>query len=169
MTSGALELQNALDILGKEFVEDYILHEIIKVYAGEGVKIDTKHIEIIIRQMMKKVIVLESGESDLIQGQEMDIDVFNEAVAKCVAEGKEVPKMKQLVTGITKVSCKTKSFLSAASFQEAMRVLPDAAIKGSVDVLRGPKENLIIGRIIPGGTGFEKHRELSPDERYLNM
>lgn len=169
LTAGALDLQEALDILGKEFVEDYILHEIIKVYAGEGVKIDTKHIEIIIRQMMKKVIVLESGESDFIQGQEIDIDVFNDVVAKCEEEGKEPPKMKQLVTGITRVSVKTKSFLSAASFQEAMRVLPDAAIKGSVDTLKGPKENLIIGRIIPGGTGFEKHQPVSPDERYLDL
>lgn len=169
MTSGALELQSALDILGKEFIEDYILHEIIKVYAGEGVKIDTKHIEIIIRQMMKKVIIVDAGESDFIQGQEVDIDVYNEAVSSCVAEGKEPPKMKQLVTGITKIAGKTKSFLSAASFQEAMRVLPDAAIKGSVDTLRGPKENLIIGRIIPGGTGFAKHREVPPEERYLDI
>ena len=169
MTSGALELQSALDILGKEFIEDYILHEIIKVYAGEGVKIDTKHIEIIIRQMMKKVIIVDAGESDFIQGQEVDIDVYSAAVATCEAEGKEPPKMKQLVTGITKVAGKTKSFLSAASFQEAMRVLPDAAIKGSVDTLRGPKENLIIGRIIPGGTGFAKHREVPPEERYLDM
>ena len=169
MTSGALELQSALDILGKEFIEDYILHEIIKVYAGEGVKIDTKHIEIIIRQMMKKVIIVDAGESDFIQGQEVDIDVYNSAVSICEAEGKEPPKMKQLVTGITKVAGKTKSFLSAASFQEAMRVLPDAAIKGSVDTLRGPKENLIIGRIIPGGTGFAKHREVPPEERYLDM
>ena len=169
LTGGALELQSALDILGKEFVEDYILHEIIKVYAGEGVKIDTKHIEIIIRQMMKKVIIIESGESDFVKGQEIDIDVFNEAVEMCESEGKEPPKMKQLVTGITKVAGKTKSFLSAASFQEAMRVLPDAAIKGSVDTLKGPKENLIIGRIIPGGTGFEKHQELPQEERYLDM
>ena len=106
---------------------------------------------------------------NFIQGQEVDIDVYSAAVATCEAEGKEPPKMKQLVTGITKVAGKTKSFLSAASFQEAMRVLPDAAIKGSVDTLRGPKENLIIGRIIPGGTGFAKHREVPPEERYLDM
>lgn len=169
ITTGALDLQEALDILGKEFVEDYILHEIIKVYAGEGVKIDIKHIEIIIRQMMKKVMIVESGESELIQGQKVDIDVFKNVVKACEKEGKEPPKMKQLVTGITKISGKTKSFLSAASFQEAMRVLPDAAIKGSVDNLKGLKENLIIGRIIPGGTGFEKHQELPVDERYLDI
>lgn len=169
LTTGALELQNALDLNGKEFVEDYIVHEILKVYAGEGVKIDTKHIEIIVRQMMKKVIVTDIGDSNLIQGQEIDIDVFENEVERLKLEGGELPTMQQLVTGITKISTKTKSFLSAASFQEAMRVLPDAAIKGSVDRLMGPKENLIIGRIIPAGTGFEKHKDITSEERYLDL
>lgn len=169
LTLGSLDLQNALDILGKEFVENYILHEIIKVYAGEGVKIDTKHIEVIIRQMMKKVLIVDAGQSDFIQGQEIDIDDFRDMVKLCEEEGKEPPKMKQLVTGITKVASKTKSFLSAASFQEAMRVLPDAAIKGSVDILKGPKENLMIGRIIPGGTGFAKHHDIAPEDKYLDI
>ena len=119
--------------------------------------------------MMKKVIVTNVGESKFIQGQEIDIDVFNDECETLRALGKELPQMQQLVTGITKVASKTKSFLSAASFQEAMRVLPDAAIKGSIDYLKGPKENLIIGRIIPGGTGYEHHVNLPEEERYLDL
>lgn len=169
LTTGALKLQEALNILGKEFVEEYILHEILKVYAGEGVSIDTKHIEIIIKQMMRKVTISNPGDSLYEFGQVVDIDDFNDEVEALVSEGKTPPTMTQNVTGIKKVAINAKSYLAAASFQEAGRILTEAAIRGKVDNLKGLKENLIIGKLIPCGTGFGAHYDIPEEEKYLDI
>ena len=169
LTTGALELQEALDILGKEFVEEYILNEILKVYAGEGVSIDNKHIEIIIKQMMRRVTIDNPGDSMFEREQVVDIDDFKTVSELLTKEGKEPPTMTQNVTGIKKVAINAKSYFAAASFQEAGRILTEAAIRGKVDTLKGLKENLIIGRLIPCGTGFSSHYDVPEEEKYLDI
>lgn len=169
LTTGALKLQEALDILGKEFVEEYILNEILKVYAGEGVSIDNKHIEIIIKQMMRRVTIDNPGDSMFENGQVVDIDDFKTVSELLTKEGKEPPTMTQNVTGIKKVAINAKSYFAAASFQEAGRILTEAAIRGKVDTLKGLKENLIIGRLIPCGTGFSSHYDVPEEEKYLDI
>ena len=129
LTTGALKLEEALDILGKEFVEEYILNEILKVYAGEGVSIDNKHIEIIIKQMMRRVTIDNPGDSMFESGQVVDIDDFKTVSELLTKEGKEPPTMTQNVTGIKKVAINAKSYFAAASFQEAGRILTEAAIR----------------------------------------
>ena len=169
LTTGALKLQEALEILGREFVENYILNEILKVYAGEGVSIDNKHIEVIIKQMMRKVKIDNPGDSIYENGEIIDIDDFNDEVEAMIAEGKTPPTMIQTVTGIKKVATNAKSYLAAASFQEAGRILTEAAIRGKVDNLKGLKENLIIGRLIPCGTGYASHYDVPEGEEYLDV
>ncbi|MBR6322944.1 MAG: DNA-directed RNA polymerase subunit beta', partial [Lachnospiraceae bacterium] len=137
-------------------------------YRLQGVEINDKHIEIIVRQMLKKVRVEECGDSDVLPGITMDVLNFNEMNEKLVAEGKEPAIGTQIMLGITKASLATESFLSAASFQETTKVLTEAAINGKVDHLMGLKENVLIGNLIPAGTGMKRYRDirLDSDERF---
>jgi DNA-directed RNA polymerase subunit beta' len=151
--AGALVPHDILDVLGVEALSDYLTQEIQDVYRLQGVKINDKHIEVIVRQMMQKVEVQEVGDSTFLVGEHIDRGEFDEIVAGFKAEGKRPPVGKPVLQGITKASLQTRSFISAASFQETTRVLTEAATQGKVDSLRGLKENVIVGRLIPAGTG----------------
>ena len=133
------------------------------MYRLQGVEINDKHIEVIVRQMLKKVKIEESGESDLLPGISMDVLEYNDLNETLIAEGKEPAVGKQVMLGITKASLATDSFLSAASFQETTKVLTEAAINGKVDHLIGLKENVIIGKLIPAGTGMKRYRNVTLD------
>ncbi|MEE4164221.1 MAG: DNA-directed RNA polymerase subunit beta', partial [Woeseiaceae bacterium] len=153
---------NPHDILrlqGVEDLADYLVKEIQDVYRLQGVKINDKHIEVIIRQMLRKVNVLEPGESNYLRGEQIDKARFFEVSDQLIAQGKEPPIVEPVLLGITKASLATESFISAASFQETTRVLTEAAVRGLRDDLRGLKENVIVGRLIPAGTGFAHHAE----------
>ena len=149
-----------LKIKGLRAVQDYMLQEVQRVYRLQGVDINDKHIEVIVRQMLKKVRVEERGDTDLLPGTMVDVLEFNEINEQMEAEGKEPAKGEQIMLGITKASLATDSFLSAASFQETTKVLTEAAIKGKVDHLVGLKENVIIGKHITAGTGMKKYRDV---------
>ncbi len=140
-----------------------MLREVQRVYRLQGVEINDKHIEMIVRQMLKKIRVEESGDSDVLPGVSMNVLDFNEMNEALIAEGKEPAEGKQVMLGITKASLATDSFLSAASFQETTKVLTEAAINGKVDHLIGLKENVLIGKLIPAGTGMKRYREISLD------
>jgi DNA-directed RNA polymerase subunit beta' len=132
------------------------VREIQRIYASQGVTIHDKHIEIIIRQMFSRVKIIDSGDSMLLKGEIMEQEKFNEANAKLKEDGKKPAQCKSILLGISKVALSTNSFLSAASFQETSRVLIGASLMGKVDDLKGLKENVIIGKLIPAGTGFKK-------------
>ena len=145
-------------ILGIEALTEYYVHEVQEVYRLQGVVINDKHIETILRQMLKKVEIKEQGDTKFLFGElvdKIDLDIINENLKK---EGKKPAVAERMLLGITKASLQTNSFISAASFQETTRVLTDAAIKGKVDYLKGLKENVIVGRLIPAGTGHTKIR-----------
>jgi len=153
---------NPHDILrlqGVENLADYLVREIQDVYRLQGVKINDKHIEVIIRQMLRKVIVATPGESSYLRGEQIDKARYFEALEQLEAQGKELLTIDPVLLGITKASLATESFISAASFQETTRVLTEAAVRGLRDDLRGLKENVIVGRLIPAGTGFAHHAE----------
>ncbi len=150
---GALVPHDILDIMGVEALSEYLTNEVQDVYRLQGVKINDKHIEVIMRQMMQKVEITEVGDSTYLVGELEDRIVFDEAVQKALDAGKQPPVGKPVLQGITKASLQTRSFLSAASFQETTRVLTEAAVQGKVDPLRGLKENVTVGRLIPAGTG----------------
>ena len=147
-----------------------MLREVQRVYRLQGVDIADKHIEVIVRQMLKKVRVEENGDADFLPGTLVDVLEFEEINEKLKAEGKEEAVGTQIMLGITKAALATNSFLSAASFQETTKVLTEAAIKGKVDPLIGLKENVIIGKLIPAGTGMKRYRDvrLSTDDRIAN-
>jgi DNA-directed RNA polymerase subunit beta' len=138
---------------------DYLVREIQDVYRLQGVKINDKHIEVIIRQMLRKVNVTTPGESNYLRGEQVDKARFLEVAEQLEAQGKEALATEPVLLGITKASLATESFISAASFQETTRVLTEAAVRGLRDELRGLKENVIVGRLIPAGTGFAHHAE----------
>ncbi|MBR3036276.1 MAG: DNA-directed RNA polymerase subunit beta', partial [Lachnospiraceae bacterium] len=163
ITEGSINPHDILRIQGLRAVQDYMLHEVQRPYRLQGVEINDKHIEIIVRQMLKKIRIDVSGDSGVLVGTTMDVLDFNEMNEKLVAEGKEPAVGTQAMLGITKASLATDSFLSAASFQETTKVLTEAAINGKVDHLVGLKENVLIGNLIPAGTGMKKYRELSLD------
>ena len=153
---------NPHDILrlqGVEQLADYLVREIQDVYRLQGVKINDKHIEVIIRQMLRKVNVVTAGESSYLRGEQIDKARFFEMAEQLEAQGKEPLTIEPVLLGITKASLATESFISAASFQETTRVLTEAAVRGLKDDLRGLKENVIVGRLIPAGTGFAHHAE----------
>ena len=135
------------------------MNEVQEVYRLQGVKINDKHIETIVRQMLRKAIILNPGETELLEGEMMELSEVLAANAKAEAEGKIPASYERQLLGITKASLSTESFISAASFQETTRVLTEAAVQGKQDPLRGLKENVIVGRLIPAGTGFAYHRE----------
>ena len=160
LTEGSINPNEILQIKGREGVHKYLTTEVQKVYRNQGVDINDKHIEVICRQMLKKVKIENSGDTSFFDGSLVDIYQFEEENEKMKAEGKTPAKGSVTLLGITKASLATDSFLSAASFQETTRVLTDAAIKGKVDNLMGLKENVIIGKLIPAGTGLMKYRGL---------
>ena len=160
LTEGSINPNEILLIKGREGVHKYLTTEVQKVYRNQGVDINDKHIEVICRQMLKKVKIEDSGDTSFFDGSLVDIYQYEEENEKMIAEGKTPAKASVTLLGITKASLATDSFLSAASFQETTRVLTDAAIKGKVDNLMGLKENVIIGKLIPAGTGLMKYRGL---------
>ena len=162
MTNGAVYPQDILKTQGVKGVQDYILREIQTVYRSQGVDINDKHVEIIVRQMLKKVQVENPGDTDILPGEKLDLYRFEEENLKALEEGKRPATGKRTLLGITKAALATESFLSAASFQETARVLTEAAIKNKVDPLIGLKENVIIGKLIPAGTGISEYKGLSP-------
>ena len=160
LTEGSLDPHDIIRIKGEVAVQNYLIEEVQKVYRTQGVNIDDKHIEIVARQMLRKVYVEEEGDTDLIADSTIDMVEFNRANKEAIAVGKKPAKGRKVLLGITKVALLTDSFLSAASFQETARVLTDAAIKGKVDKLQGLKENVIIGRLIPAGTGIVNSNDI---------
>ena len=156
-----------LAIKGVEELAGYLVNEIQDVYRLQGVAINDKHIEVIVRQMLQKVEIDDSGETDLIQGEQVDKTEFDEVNARAAAEGKKPATAHPVLLGITKASLQTRSFISAASFQETTRVLTEAAVNGKADTLDGLKENVIVGRLIPAGTGamMNKIREVADQAR----
>ena len=158
LTEGSIDPHDILNIQGVRKVQDYLLKEVQKVYRKEGVDINDKHIEMIVRQMMRKMYIVDPGDSDFLPDTAVDIVEFEETNEKLIAEGKKPAVGKEELKGITKASLTTESFLSAASFQETTRVLTEASINGKIDRLQGLKENVIIGRTIPTGTGMKKYQ-----------
>ena len=166
LIEGSINPLDLLRFLGVKAVQDYILREVLSVYHSQGVGIADKHIEVIVRQMLRKVRVEDSGDTDLLPGSLVDIFSFESTNEKTIQDGGRPAIAKRVLLGITKASLATDSFLSAASFQETTRVLTDAAIKGKVDPLLGLKENVIIGKLIPAGTGLRKYRDIELHEAY---
>jgi len=163
LTDGSADPQELLELQGKEAVQRYLTNEAQKVYRSQGVDINDKHVEIIIRQMLRRVRIEEPGDSGLLPGELIEAADFGRMNAEVVSQGGEPATAATVLLGITKASLTTESFLSAASFQETTRVLTEAAITGKVDYLRGLKENVVIGKLIPAGTGIEKRRALAED------
>ena len=163
LTEGSVNPHDLLKIKGIRAVQDYMLREVQRVYRLQGVDIADKHIEVIVRQMLKKIRIETNGDSDFLPGTLVDVLEFEDMNEQLKAEGKEPAEGKQVMLGITKASLATNSFLSAASFQETTKVLTEAAIKGKIDPLIGLKENVIIGKLIPAGTGMKRYRNVSLD------
>ena len=160
LTEGAADPHEMLEILGPNAVQEYLLSEIQKVYRLQGVTINDKHIELIISQMLRKVRITEPGDSDFFWGEQIDKDSFLRENERISEAGGQPAEAEPILLGITKASVETESFISAASFQETTRVLTDAATLGKVDKLEGFKENVIMGHLIPAGTGLPKYRRL---------
>lgn len=160
LTEGSIEPKNYLSIAGLNATESYLLKEVQKVYRMQGVEIDDKHVEVMVRQMLRKVRIIEAGDTKLLPGSLVDIHNFTDANREAFKHRKRPATAKPVLLGITKASLETESFLSAASFQETTRVLTDAAIKGKRDDLLGLKENVIIGKLIPAGTGMRRYSDV---------
>mgnify|MGYP004635779807 FL=1 len=167
LTEGSVNPHDILRIKGVRAVQDYMIQEVQRVYRLQGVEINDKHIEVIVRQMLQKIRVEEAGDTDFLPGTQVDILDFEDTNEKMIEEGKEPAEGKQVMLGITKASLATNSFLSAASFQETTKVLTEAAIKGKVDPLIGMKENVIIGKLIPAGTGMKRYRNVHLNTEYM--
>ena len=154
---GSPNPHDILAVLGDKELQRYLVNEVQEVYRLQGVTINDKHIEIIVRQMLRRVRIEEVGDTDFLVGEQVDKFVFQEENDRVLSQGKRPATAKPLLLGITKASLSTDSFISAASFQETTRVLTEAAINGKVDDLRGLKENVIVGRLIPAGTGLNNY------------
>ena len=164
LTEGSINPNDLLRIKGLKGLQDYLLSEVIMIYKGQDVTINDKHIEVIIRQMLKKVTIESSGDTNLLPGDKVDVYDYEAENDRVLAEGGVPATAKRALLGITKAALSTDSFLSSASFQETSRVLTDAALRGKVDYLKGLKENVIIGKLIPAGTGLKQYREIYPVE-----
>ena len=164
LTDGSIDPKEILRIKGIRGVQNYILQEVQRVYRNQGVEINDKHIEVMVRQMLRKIRIVDSGDTTLLPGSFVDLHEYEKANKEAILSGKEPAVAKPVLLGITKASLETDSFLSAASFQETTRVLTDAAIKGKVDKLLGLKENVIIGKLIPAGTGMNQYRNIQFEE-----
>lgn len=160
LMDGSSNPHDILRVLGVKELAKYLVDEVQEVYRLQGVKINDKHIEVIVRQMLRRVRIKEVGDTNLLIDDQVERYVFEEENAKAFAEGKRPATAEPLLLGITKASLSTESFISAASFQETTKVLTQAAIEGKVDALRGLKENVIMGRLIPAGTGIPRYRHL---------
>ena len=160
LTEGSLNPHDILRICGLKATQRYIVQQVLSVYKSQGVGINDKHIEVMVRQMLRKVRIEEAGNTSMLPGEDVDVAIFNENNTAALDAGKTPAKGKPILLGITKASLATDSFLSAASFQETTRVLTDAAIKGKEDPLLGLKENVIIGKLIPAGTGMRRYRDV---------
>jgi DNA-directed RNA polymerase subunit beta' len=160
LTEGPVNPHDILRIKGPRAVQEYLLNEVQEVYRLQGVKINDKHIGVIVRQMLQKVKVVDPGDTDFLEGESVDKLIFRERNDRVVKKGDKPATSEPLLLGITKASLTTQSFVSAASFQETTRVLTDAAIKGAKDDLLGLKENIIIGHLIPAGTGVYRYSEI---------
>jgi DNA-directed RNA polymerase subunit beta' len=160
LTEGSINPHDILKIKGIKGVQTYLLQEVQKVYRLQGVDINDRHIEVIVRQMLRKVRIEDAGDTDLLPGGLIDIFEFERENERVISEGGMPAQAKRVLLGITKASLATDSFLSAASFQETTRVLTEAAIKGKSDPLVGLKENVIIGKLIPAGTGMSRYRDI---------
>jgi DNA-directed RNA polymerase subunit beta' len=172
LVEGPRDPKELLEIRGVAETQAYLVEEVQKVYRDQGVSIHDKHIELIVRQMLRRVQVVEPGESDFLPGQQVDARRFREANRHLVEEGKRPAEARPIIMGITKASLATDSWLSAASFQETTRVLTEAAIESKSDTLRGLKENIIIGKLIPAGTGMGMYRNVetsAPDYRPMDF
>ncbi|MFC4713802.1 DNA-directed RNA polymerase subunit beta' [Planococcus dechangensis] len=164
LTDGSIDPKQLLQVKEVQSVQLYLLKEVQKVYRMQGVEIGDKHVEVMVRQMFRKVRVIEAGDTDLLPGSLLDIHQFTEANEKAVLAGNMPATSRPVILGITKASLETESFLSAASFQETTRVLTDAAIKGKRDELLGLKENVIIGKLVPAGTGMQRYRQIEIEQ-----
>lgn len=160
ITEGSIDPKELIVVKDVATVQNYLLKEVQKVYRSQGVEIGDKHVEVMVRQMLRKVRVIEAGDTDLLPGSLLDIHQFAEANAVVLKSNKVPATCRPVILGITKASLETESFLSAASFQETTRVLTDAAIKGKTDELLGLKENVIIGKLVPAGTGMQRYRQI---------
>ena len=169
LTEGSVNPHDILKIKGVRAVQDYMLQEVQRVYRLQGVEINDKHIEVIVRQMLKKIRIEEAGDTEFLPGTNVDILEFEDVNKALEEEGKEPATGEQIMLGITKASLATNSFLSAASFQETTKVLTEAAIKGKIDPLVGLKENVIIGKHIPAGTGMNKYRDIHLDSNAVKV
>lgn len=157
LTEGHPELHDILAIKGEKYLASYLVDEIQDVYRFQGVGIDDKHIEVIVRQMLKKVSIIDPGDTTFLVDEQVDKAEFKAENLRIIAEGGQPAQAQSLVLGITQASLTTSSFISAASFQETTKVLTEAALRGKVDNLRGLKENVIVGRLIPAGTGYREY------------
>jgi DNA-directed RNA polymerase subunit beta' len=161
LIDGPVVPQDILKVSGDKKLQEYLVNEVQEVYRLQGVSINDKHIEVIVRQMLRKVRIEEPGDASFLTGQQVDRFAFLEENKKVVKKGGKPAGATPILLGITKASLNTESFISAASFQETTRVLSEAAASGRVDYLRGLKENIIMGHLIPAGTGFGTHRNIS--------
>ena len=164
LTEGSIYPQDILQIKGIIGVQEYLLNEVQSVYRSQGVDINDKHIEIIIRQMLRKVRIADPGDTSFLPGELVDLNKFDEENAQAMMKGKKPSNASRALRSITKASTESESFLSAASFQETSRVLTEAAIKGKIDTLQGLKENIIIGKLIPAGTGLARYKNISVNQ-----
>ena len=160
LTEGSINPHDIMRVMGTQATQRYLVYEVQKVYKSQGVEINDKHIEVIVRQMLHKVKIETAGDADMLPGDMIDINTFDEENRRLTLNGRENATGKRTLLGITKAALATDSFLSAASFQETTRVLTDAAIKGKIDPLLGLKENVIIGKLIPAGTGMSRYRKI---------
>jgi DNA-directed RNA polymerase subunit beta' len=160
LTEGSVDPKELIRVRGVAGVQDYLLREVQRVYRMQGVEIGDKHVEVMVRQMLRKIRVVDAGDTDVLPGSLLEVHQFKDANSKVLAEGNQPAVGKPVLLGITKASLETDSFLSAASFQETTRVLTDAAIKGKRDELLGLKENVIIGKLVPAGTGMQRYRKI---------
>ena len=163
LTEGSLNPHDVLRISGVKATQNYLVSQVVGVYKSQGVDINSKHIEVMVRQMMRKIRIEESGDTTMLPGEDVDVAEFEEQNTEMLEAGKTPAEGRAILLGITKASLATDSFLSAASFQETTRVLTDAAIKGKVDPLLGLKENVIIGKLIPAGTGMKRYKNIELD------
>ena len=164
LTDGSINPSDLLRIKGVKGLQDYLLSEVISVYRGQDVQINDKHIEVIIRKMLRNLKIENAGTTTMLPGEIVDIARYEEENEKALMEGGIPATAKRILMGITKAALSTDSFLSAASFQETSKVLTDASIKGKTDKLLGLKENVIIGKLIPAGTGIKEYRSVYPVE-----
>jgi DNA-directed RNA polymerase subunit beta' len=170
LSEGPINPHDILRIKGPRAVQEYLLNEIQEVYRLQGVKINDKHIGVIVRQMLQKVRITDPGDTVLLEGENVDRGEFRDVNQKVRDEGAKPARSEPLLLGITKASLTTESFISAASFQETTRVLTDAAVRGARDDLKGLKENIIIGHLIPAGTGIHRYSDIEfmVDESYYD-